>query len=70
MENYPIIFNNKNFSKVNNIVDNLEVVDLILERNFEGARLRIKKMPNSLKKFKYLLAILLPYNFIKKFILS
>ena len=70
MENYPIIFNNKNFSKMNNKLDNFEVINLILERNFEGARLRIKKMPNSLKKIKYLLAILLPYNFIKKFILS
>ena len=70
MENYPIISNNRHFSKVNNIIDNLEVVDLILDRNFEGARLRIKQMPNSLKKIKYLLAILLPYNFIKKFILS
>ena len=55
---------------MNNKLDNFEVIDLILERNFEGARSRIKKMPNSLKKIKYSLAILLPYNLIKKFILS
>ena len=68
MISHPIIFNNKNFSNINNMINNLEVVNLILENNFEKARLQIKKMPFSLKKIKYLIALLLPNNFIKGFI--
>ncbi len=70
MKNYPNIFNNKNFLNISNIIDSTEVVDLILARNYDGARLRIKKMPNSFKKIKYLLALILPYNFVRKFIQS
>jgi glycosyltransferase involved in cell wall biosynthesis len=68
MVNYPIIFNNKNFSHINNLLNNLEVVNLILENDLEKARLKIKKMPYSLKKIKYLIALLLPNNFVKRFI--
>ena len=68
MINYPIIFNNKNFSHVNNLINNFEVVNLILENDLEKARLKIKKMPYSLKKIKYLIALLLPSNFVKRFI--
>jgi len=68
MEDYPIIFNNKNFSYINNIIDNLETVSLILDNDREKAKLQIKKMPFSLKKIKYLIALLLPNNFVKKFI--
>ncbi len=68
MVNYPIIFNNKNFSHINNLLNNIEVVNLILENDLEKARLRIKKMPYSLKKIKYLIALLLPSNFVKRFI--
>ena len=68
MQNYPIIFNNKNFSHINNIINNLETVSLILDSDRKKARLQIKKMPYSLKKIKYLIALLLPNNFIKRFI--
>jgi len=68
MENYPIIFNNKNFSHINNIIDNLETVSLILDNDREKAKLQIKKMPYSLKKIKFLIALFLPKNFIKRFI--
>ena len=68
MINYPIIFNNKNFSNINNMINNFEVVNLILENDLEKAKLKIKKMPYSLKKIKYLIALLLPNNFVKKFI--
>ena len=68
MTNYPVIFNNKNFSNINNVINNLEITTLILENNFKKARLQIKKMPYSLKKIKYLIALLLPNNFIKRFI--
>jgi len=68
MVNYPIIFNNKNFSHINNLLNNIEVVNLILENDLEKARLKIKKMPYSLKKIKYLIALLLPNNFVKRFI--
>ena len=68
MINYPIIFNNKNFSHINNLLNNFEVVNLILENDLEKARLKIKKMPYSLKKIKYLIALLLPSNFVKRFI--
>ena len=68
MENYPVIFNNKNFSNIDNVINNLEVVSLILDNDCEKARLKIKKMPYSLKKIKFLIALLLPNNFVKRFI--
>ena len=68
MENYPVIFNNKNFSNIDNVINNLEVVSLILDNDREKARLKIKKMPYSLKKIKFLIALLLPNNFVKRFI--
>ena len=68
MVNYPTIFNNKNFSNINNIINNLEVINSILENDAEKARLYLKKMPYSLKKIKYLIALFLPHNFVKKFI--
>ena len=68
MINYPNIFNNRNFSNIENLINNLEVVNLILERRIDKARLLINKMPYSLKKIKYLIASILPYNFVKKFI--
>ena len=68
MINYPVIFNNKNFSYINNLINNFEVVNLILENDSRQAWLKIKKMPHSFKKIKYLIALLLPNNFIKKFI--
>ena len=68
MISHPIVFNNKNFSNMNNVLNNLEVINLILENDLKKARLQIKKMPFSLKKIKYLIALLLPNNFVKKFI--
>ena len=68
MSNFPVVFNNKNFSNINNIINNLEVTNLIQENELEKARLQIKKMPFSLKKIKYLIALFLPNNFIKGFI--
>ena len=68
MQNYPIIFNNKNFSNINNIINNLETVSLILDSDRKKARLQIKKMPYSLKKIKFLIALFLPKNFVKRFI--
>ena len=68
MINYPIIFNNKNFSHINHMINNFEVVNLILENDLEKAWLKIKKMPYSLKKIKYFIALLLPSNFVKRFI--
>ena len=68
MQNYPIIFNNKNFSHINNIINNLETVSLILDNDRKKARLQIKKMPYSLKKIKFLIALFLPKNFIERFI--
>jgi len=68
MINHPLVFNNKNFSNINNVINNLEIANLILKSDLEGAKLLIKKMPFSLKKIKYLIALFLPNNFIKKFI--
>jgi len=50
------------------MINNLEVINLILENDLKQARLKIKKMPYSLKKVKYLLALILPNNFVKRFI--
>ena len=68
MISYPNIYNNKNFSNVGNLINNLEIVNLIFESHHDKARELIKKMPYSLKKIKYLLASILPYNFVKRFI--
>ena len=68
MQNYPIIFNNKNFSHINNIINNLETISLILDNDRKKAMLQIKKMPYSLKKIKFLIALFLPKNFIERFI--
>ena len=50
MKEYPAIFNNKNFSKIGTLISNLEIVNLILENRIKQARIKIKKIPNSLKK--------------------
>tara|TARA_B100001123_G_C15319508_1_gene1027423 strand:- start:1577 stop:2482 length:906 start_codon:yes stop_codon:yes gene_type:complete len=68
MINYPIIFGNKNFYNIQNMINNFEVVNCILENDLKNAWLKIKKMPYSLKKIKYLIALLLPNNFIRRFI--
>ena len=68
MTNYPVIFNNKNFSNINDMINNLEIKNLILKNDLKNAKLQIKKMPYSFKKIKYLIALLLPNNFVKKFI--
>ena len=70
MGRYPNIFNNKNFSNINNIINNLEIVNLLIKNDFKKARLQIQKMPYSLKKLKYMAALLLPNNLVKKFIQS
>ena len=70
MEQYPIIFNNKNFYNSHQSLKNFEIVSLISKKNFKEARLKIKEMPYSLKKLKYMVALLLPNNLVKKFIQS
>ena len=50
------------------MINNFEVVNLILENDLRKAWLKIKKMPYSFKKIKYLIALFLPNNLIKKFI--
>tara|TARA_Y100000590_G_C15707973_1_gene1009323 strand:+ start:407 stop:1312 length:906 start_codon:yes stop_codon:yes gene_type:complete len=68
MINYHIIFNNKNFSNISNMINNLEIVNCFLEDDLKNAWLKIKKMPYSFKKIKYSIALILPNNFIKRFI--
>ena len=68
MADYPIIFNNKNFSHVNQMINNYEVVNFIQENDLKNAWLKIKKMPYSFKKIKYFVALLLPNNFVRRFI--
>ena len=66
MVQYPIIFNSKNFYNMHQFLKNLEIKNLISKNNFKEARLKIKEMPYSLKKIKYLLVLILPYWLIKK----
>ena len=68
MKEHPTIVNNKNFSNIGTLISNLEIVNLILENKIEQAKIKIKKIPNSLKKIKYYIALLLPNTFVKKFI--
>ena len=60
--------NGMNFSNINDMINNLEIKNLILKNDLKNAKLQIKKMPYSFKKIKYLIALLLPNNFVKKFI--
>ena len=68
MKDYTSIFNNKNFLKIDEKIITLEVVSLILDNDRKGARLQLKRMPFSLRKVKYLISLLLPNNFVRKFI--
>ena len=68
MEDYPTIFNNKNFSNIKSTINNLEITNSILEKDLKKAWFMIKSMPLSPKKMKYLVALILPNNFIKRFI--
>ena len=68
MADHPNIFENKNFYYINNIINDMEIISLVLENNLKEARLLIKKMPNSLKKVKYLIALFLPNSFLKRFV--
>jgi len=68
MKNYSVIFNNKNFSYIDSKINNLEIVSLILDNHHKEARSKIKKMPFSLKKIKFLIALILPVTFVKRFI--
>ncbi len=68
MANHPVISKNKNFSNINKIINNLEIANLILEDKLQAAKIKIKEMPLSFKKIKYLIALLLPSSLVKKFI--
>ena len=68
MKNYSDIFNNKNFTYIDSKINNLEIVSLILDKRHKEARFKIKKVPFSLKKIKFLLALILPVTFVKRFI--
>jgi glycosyltransferase involved in cell wall biosynthesis len=68
MINHPKVSQSKNFVNIKNMINNLEVANFILNKDFENAKLKIKKMPFSIKKIKYLVSLFLPYNFVKKFI--
>ena len=68
MINYPKVSHSKNFFNINNMINNLEIANFILNKDFEKAKLKIKEMPFSLKKIKYFVSLFLPHNFVKKFI--
>ena len=68
MINHPIVSQSKNFLNIKNMINNLEVANFILNKDFENAKLKIREMPFSLKKIKYLVSLFLPHNFVKKFI--
>ena len=68
MKNYSVIFNNKNFSYIDSKINSLEIVSLVLNNHHKEARFKIKKMPFSLKKIKFLIALILPVTFVKRFI--
>ena len=52
MEDYPIIFNNKNFSNIKNIINNLETISLILDNDREKGKIANKKNALFIKKNK------------------
>jgi glycosyltransferase involved in cell wall biosynthesis len=70
MNKYPEIINNKNYSNIGNIINNLEIINFLMERDFKNAKILIQKMPYSFKKLKYMLALILPNNLVRKFIQS
>ena len=70
MNKYPEIINNKNYSNIKNIINNLEIINFLMERDFKNAKILIQKMPYSFKKLKYMVALILPNNLVRKFIQS
>jgi len=70
MNKYPEIINNKNYSNIKNIINNLEIINFLMERDFKNAKILIQKMPYSFKKLKYMAALILPNNLVRKFIQS
>ena len=68
MKKYPDIFNNKNFKHVQYLINNLEITNSILTNDLKKAKLLIKKIPYSFKKFKFFIALFLPNKLVKKFI--
>ena len=70
MNKYPEIINNKNYSNIKNIINNLEIINFLMKRDFKNAKILIQKMPYSFKKLKYMVALILPNNLVRKFIKS
>tara|TARA_B110000438_G_C15795120_1_gene642512 strand:+ start:1248 stop:2150 length:903 start_codon:yes stop_codon:yes gene_type:complete len=70
MNKYPEIINNKNYSNIKNIINNLEIINFLMKRDFKNAKILIQKMPYSFKKLKYMVALILPNNLVRKFIQS
>ena len=68
MKKYPDIFHNKNFKYVRYLINNLEVTNAILTNDLKKAKLLVKKIPYSFKKFKFFMALFLPNKLVKKFI--
>ena len=68
MLNSPIISKSVNFNNIINIINFIEITNFIEKSDYKNAKLLINKMPFSFKKIKFLIALILPNNFVKKFI--
>jgi len=62
------ISKNTNFKNVINIINFIEVKNYIHKNDIKKARILMKKIPISIKKIKYMIALLLPNYFLKRFI--
>ena len=63
------ISKNENFKNIINIINFIEIKNYIQKSNVQQAKILMKKMPISLKKIKYMIALLLPNYFLKRFII-
>jgi len=62
------ISKNTNFKNVINVINFIEVKNYIYKNDIKKARILMKKIPISIKKIKYMIALLLPNYFLKRFI--
>ena len=63
------ISKNTNFKNVINVINFIEVKNYIRKNDIKKARFLMKKIPISIKKIKYMIALLLPNYFLKRFII-
>ena len=67
MLDYSEISKNVNFKNIISIINFMEIKNYIQKNNLKEAKILLKKIPISLRKIKFIIALLLPSYFLKRF---